>query len=370
MHLLITGAGGFIGRNLSAWLRNRPDLTLLPFDQNDSPATLAHSLRVADAVVHLAGVNRPPSPDEFRRGNTDFTAHLCEQMEAGGRPLPVIFASSTQATQDNPYGQSKLLAEQVLAGYAERSGASVTFFRLPNVFGKWCRPHYNSVAATFCHQIARDLPVTISDPEREVTFVHVDDVLRAFMAALEQPRPGVHFPAVTPVHPVTLGRLADLLHSFRQSRQSLTLPDFSDPFTHKLYSTFLSYLPENDFGYDLLRRADNRGSLAEFVKSPHMGQIFVSRTHPGITRGDHYHHLKTEKFLVLEGKAIIRFRHIESDAVIEYAVDGEAYRVLDIPPGTTHSIENVGQGTLVTLFWASEIFDPTHPDTFQDKVLP
>jgi UDP-2-acetamido-2,6-beta-L-arabino-hexul-4-ose reductase len=307
----------------------------------------------------------------------------------------------------------------------------VAIFRLSNVFGKWCRPHYNSVVATFCHNIARDLPITISDPSREVPLVHVDDVVQAFLEAGTEVRgqksevrsqrsevrsqrsevrgqrsgagishDGAHFSPLTidnsplttlalrasasvdnsspvlayyeaqPVHTVTLGRLAELIRSFRASRQTLLAPDFGDPFVHKLYGTFLSYLEPDDFAYDLTQRTDPRGSLAEFIKSPGFGQIFVSRTRPGITRGNHFHHTKTEKFLVLEGEAIIRFRHIQSQEVIEYAVRGEDYRVLDIPTGYTHSIENVGQGELVTLFWASEVFDPGRPDTIWEEVVP
>jgi UDP-2-acetamido-2,6-beta-L-arabino-hexul-4-ose reductase len=383
MKIFVTGAQGFIGRNLLAWLAHMPEVQAVGFDRDNTPAELEAGLATADCVIHLAGVNRPETVDEFRTGNVDLTARIGDVLAANGRAVPILFASSTQAELDNPYGVSKRQAEAALAAYARRSGARVVVYRLTNVFGKWCRPNYNSVVATFCHNVAHDLPITISDPHKEVAFVHVDDVIRALWeevargapgAAGRGPRPAgqaageVVYREAGPVYPVTLGRLAELLHAFRRSRQTLVVPDFSDAFSHKLYGTFLSYLAPDDFAYDLTKRSDPRGSLAEFVKSPPFGQIFVSRTHPGITRGNHFHHLKTEKFLVLEGQAIIRFRHIDSDEVIEYPVDGEMYRVVDIPPGYTHSIENIGEGTLVTLFWASEIFDPERPDTIWQEV--
>jgi UDP-2-acetamido-2,6-beta-L-arabino-hexul-4-ose reductase len=368
--VLVTGAKGFIGSNLVVWLKGNPNYQVLEFDTEKTEADLAPMLASADLVVHLAGVNRPQHEAEFKTGNVDLTAQICTRLLELGRALPILFSSSIQADLDNPYGVSKRQAEEVLSNYAQRSGARVVIFRLTNVFGKWCKPNYNSVVATFCHNIARDLPVAISDPNREIDFIHVDDVIRCFMEELGVSQPGgLHYRSGTPSYPVTLGRLAELLHSFRRSRQSLLVPEFSDPFTHKLYGTFLSYLPPDDFAYDLTQRTDPRGSLAEFVKSPTFGQIFVSRTKPGITRGNHYHHTKTEKFLVLEGEAVIRFRHMKSNEVIEYAVRGEDYRVLDIPTGYTHSIENVGNGELVTLFWASEIFDPEHPDTGWEEVL-
>jgi UDP-2-acetamido-2,6-beta-L-arabino-hexul-4-ose reductase len=414
MKILITGSGGFIGQNLIAWLQRQPDVQALEFDQEHTATDLAERLAEADLVYHLAGVNRPQSVKEFRAGNVDLTAQMCELLLQAGRATPIVLSSSIQAELDNPYGVSKRQAEEVLADYAARSGALVAVFRLSNVFGKWCRPNYNSVVATFCHNIARDLPITISDPSHEVPLVHVDDVVQAFLEVGAEvrgqrsegrsqesevrgqkpevrgqspgagnPRVRTHFSPLTidnsspilayyeaqPVYTVTLGRLAELVGSFRAGRQSLLAPDFGDPFTHKLYGTFLSYLKPDDFAYDLTQRNDARGSLAEFIKSPPFGQIFVSRTRPGITRGNHFHQTKTEKFLVLEGEAIIRFRHIQSQEIIEYAVCGEDYRVLDIPTGYTHSIENVGDGELITLFWASEIFDAGHPDTTWEEVL-
>lgn len=370
MNVLVTGSNGFIGRNLVARLARQDAVRVLLFDQEDNVQALEQRLGEADLIYHLAGVNRPLSVAEFQTGNVDLTAQMCELLVQRDRVTPIVFASSIQAELDNPYGVSKRQAEQVLATYAAHRGAAVTIFRLSNVFGKWCRPNYNSVVATFCHNIARDLPITISDPGREVPLVHVDDVMEAFLSGGRGQGAGVIYREVQPIYTVTLGRLAELLRSFRESRRSLLMPDFSDPFVHKLYGTFLSYLTPEDFAYDLTQRTDSRGTLAEFIKASPFGQIFVSRTLPGITRGNHFHHTKTEKFLVLEGEAIVRFRSIQRPEaeVLQYRVSGREFRVVDIPPGYTHSIENVGAGELVTLFWASEVFEPARPDTFWEQV--
>lgn len=361
--VVVTGAQGFIGKNLVAWLARRPDIELLPFDQDRSRAELAEALARASFVFHLAGINRPQNEDEFRTGNAELTRWVCETLLAAGNRAPVLLSSSIQADLDNPYGVSKRAAEDALARYAEQGGTAI-IYRLTNVFGKWCRPNYNSVVATFCHNTARGLPLTISDPARELELVHVDDVARAFVGELDAPREG-HLlrREAGPIYRITLGRLAELIRAFPEMRATLRVPDFSDAFTRKLYGTYLSYLPADAFAYPLEQRCDARGCLAEFVKAAPFGQIFVSRTLSGITRGNHYHHTKTEKFLVLQGEAVIRFRHILGGEVIEYPVRGEDFKVVDIPTGYTHSIENVGAGELVTLFWASEVFDPSRPDT-------
>jgi UDP-2-acetamido-2,6-beta-L-arabino-hexul-4-ose reductase len=368
MNVLVTGSNGFIGRNLIAWLGRLPDVRVLGFDQDDTPQELAEALAEADLVYHLAGVNRPITEAEFTASNVDLTAQVCDWLLTLGKVTPVVLSSSIQAELNNPYGVSKRQAEAVVADYAARCGAHVVIYRLKNVFGKWCRPNYNSVVATFCHNIAHDLPITISDLARELELIHVDDVVDAFIAEIRNQGAGVSYKEVARSYRVTLGQLAQLIRSFRESRRTLHMPDFSDAFTCKLYGTFLSYLEPDDFAYDLTKRTDPRGSLAEFVKSDPFGQIFVSRTKPGITRGNHFHHTKTEKFLVVEGEAIIRFRNIWGEDVIEYRVRGEDFRVVDIPTGYTHAIENVGAGELVTLFWASQIFDPAQPDTIYEKV--
>jgi UDP-2-acetamido-2,6-beta-L-arabino-hexul-4-ose reductase len=368
--ILVTGANGFIGKNLVTYLERLGKHEVKGFDTENTAEELKATLATTDFLFHLAGVNRPQTEAEFTTGNVDLTAHVCDHLLALGRPVPLLLSSSTQAELDNPYGHSKRRAEEVVRTYAEQSGAPVFIYRLTNVFGKWCRPNYNSVVATFCNNIARDLPITISNPDHQLNLVHVDDAVRGFVAELAASDPaGAYYRQVAPTYEITLSELASKIQSFRTMRQSLLIPDFTDPFTHKLYSTYLSYLETDDFAYDLAKRCDPRGCLAEFVKAPSFGQIFVSRTEPGVTRGNHYHDVKAEKFLVLEGEAVIRFRHIRNGEVLEYPVRGEDFRVLDIPPGYTHSIENTGAGELITLFWASEIFEPERPDTSWLPVL-
>jgi UDP-2-acetamido-2,6-beta-L-arabino-hexul-4-ose reductase len=370
MNVLVTGAKGFLGRNLAAWLCANPQDRVLGFDREDGWEALAAGLAQAGFVFHLAGVNRPQNDEEFFAGNAAFTEQLCDCLLQQGRPVPMVFSSSIQAPQDNAYGRSKQQAEAAVRHYAEVSGARTCVYRLPNVFGKWSRPHYNSVVATFCHEIARDLPITISDPARRLSLVYIDDVMRHFVSELACPSDGgLEWRTVTPVKEITLGELAAQLQAFRSQRRTAHTPDFVDPFMHQLYATYLSYLPQDDFAYGLDRKCDARGSLAEFVKLPAFGQIFVSRTAPGVTRGNHYHHTKTEKFLVLEGEARVCLRRLDDSTVIEYRVAGEEMRVVDILPGYTHSLQNIGERDLVTLFWASEVFDPSRPDTFALPVV-
>jgi UDP-2-acetamido-2,6-beta-L-arabino-hexul-4-ose reductase len=371
VQLVITGANGFVGSNLITTLRRNEDIDILPIGSDASSAELEEALAKADFVIHLAGVNRPETEDEFTAGNTDFTSTVCDLLVKHGRKVPVILSSSTQAEFDNPYGVSKRAAEEIVARYAEQTGGTALIYRLTNVFGKWCRPNYNSAVATFCHNIARGLPLTISDRSNKVKLVHVDDVIASFSEDLAADHaPGVVRRETSPEYSLTLGELVDQIESFRAMRESLVVPDLEPGFVQKLYSTYLAYLEEDQFAYNLTKHVDPRGSLAEFVKSPHFGQLFISRTKPGITRGDHYHHVKTEKFLVVDGQAMVRFRDIRGERdVIEYQVDGEEFRVVDIPPGYTHSIENVGKGILITVFWASEIFNQERPDTYGMPVL-
>jgi UDP-2-acetamido-2,6-beta-L-arabino-hexul-4-ose reductase len=365
MKILVTGAQGFIGRHLVEAMGRREGVEIIAYDLGSEAAVLERGLGEADFIFHLAGVNRPEKVEEFKTGNADFTGQLCERLAALNRWPCVVLSSSIQAALDNPYGKSKRGAELAIETYAREAGGRAVIFRLKNVFGKWCRPNYNSVTATFCHHIARGLPIQISDPDRELELVYIDDVIEGLLGVLDRsPEPGAaEYREIPRSFRVKLGELAGCIQTFRESRASLRLPSFEDPFVGCLYATYLSYLPEAEFAYALEPRNDPRGSLAEFMKSEQFGQIFVSRTKPGITRGNHYHHSKTEKFLVLEGEAIIRFRPIAGSEVLEYRVSGKDYKVVDIPPGYTHSIENVGQGEMVVLFWASEIFDASRPDT-------
>jgi UDP-2-acetamido-2,6-beta-L-arabino-hexul-4-ose reductase len=370
MNVLVTGSGGFLGKNLCAALRERPAVELVEHDlHHDVP--LGEAAARADVVFHLAGVNRPERPEEFEQGNARLTGELCAALEAAGRRARVVLTSSIQVDLDNAYGRSKLGAERELEAYCRRTGAEGVVHRLKNLFGKWCRPNYNSVTATFCHNVARGLPLQISNPANVVDLTYVDDVVTAFLTELDAPG-GTGFRLAPPLrsHRTTLGELAATVESFRDHRRTLVLPDYSSAFVRALYATYLSYLAPDAFAYTLDVKRDDRGSLAEFVKAPALGQIFLSRTKPGITRGHHFHHTKTEKFMVVQGEAVIRFRQIHGDEVLEYPVRGDEYRVVDIPPGYTHSIENVGTGELVTLFWASEVFDPHRPDTHPLSVSP
>ncbi|RLE38320.1 capsular biosynthesis protein [Candidatus Woesearchaeota archaeon] len=371
IEVLVTGAAGFIGLNLVSVLRRMDNVDLFQYDVNSTEDELQEALRECDLIFHLAGVNRPADESEFARVNAGLTQSICETLRKLGRSPRIVLSSSIQADLNNPYAVSKKAAEDILKAYHEDTGADVVIYRLPNVFGKWSRPNYNTVVATFCHNIARDLPIQISDESQELQLVYIDDVVRAFLGELqlEGNQNGYCFAQVTPVSSITLGRLAKMIESFRKSRDTLMLPDVGDGLTSRLYATYLSFLPPDEFPHRLQTREDQRGTLAEFIKHPGLGQMFVSRTKPGVTRGDHYHHTKVEKFLILEGKGIIRLRNINSNAVLSYPVDGREFKVVDIPPGYTHSIENVGEGELVVLFWASETYDPGHADTESLPVL-
>ena len=367
--VLVTGSEGFIGKHLMEALARRPNVRALGCDIGNTPEELGRALEQADVIYHLAGVNRPTDLKELESGNVDFTRSLCNSLQALGRQPTFVLSSSIQAELDNPYGISKRQAELILQTWSTMTGARCVVFRLKNVFGKWCRPNYNSVVATFCHNIAHGLPLSISDPSKALELVYIDDIVDAFLKVLEQHPGACGYWEIPRSFTITLGDLADKIQSFRQSRQNLTLPSFADDFPRYLYATYLSYLDSQDFAYNLDIKRDDRGELAEFIKSPHAGQIFVSRTKPGITRGNHYHHTKTEKFLVIEGEALIRLRSIQPTSsgmhtnLVEYRVSGRDFRVVDIPPGYTHSIENVGSAEMVVLFWSSEIFAPGKPDT-------
>jgi UDP-2-acetamido-2,6-beta-L-arabino-hexul-4-ose reductase len=364
MNILVTGSDGFIGKNLCVWLARLPQHRVWTYDVSNKSAELEEAAAGADAVFHLAGINRPEHEDEFHAGNVDLTARLCDFLTARTDKPYLVLSSSVQAVLDNPYGVSKRRAEELVATYAANSRGRGVIYRLPNVFGKWCRPNYNSAVATFCHNISHDLPISVSDPDRELELAYIDDVIQSWLRNLDAASSvGNLYRSVSPTYRTTLAELVERIRTFRAIRQTLQIPAL-DEFGRKLYATYLSYLDADAFAYPLERRDDDRGTLAEFIKSGTAGQLFVSRTRSGVTRGNHYHHTKTEKFLVVEGEAIVRFRHLLSNDVIEYVIKGNDLRVVDIPPGYTHSIENVGPNELITLFWASEIFDADRPDTF------
>jgi UDP-2-acetamido-2,6-beta-L-arabino-hexul-4-ose reductase len=398
MKILVTGANGFIGKNLCLTLRQMPDIEVLPYDLGDE-AKLDGYAAACDFVMHLAGVNRPKDPAEFKRGNTVFTEDILEKLAARPNPPPVLLSSSIQAALDNPYGLSKRAAEDAVRAYGEKTGAPVFIYRLANVFGKWCRPNYNSAVATWCHNIARDLPIQVRDPNAEVTLVYVDDVVKSFIGCVgiltqrgkeaeEQSVSAVKASSaspplcvsalknkntpilsVSPSYTKTLGEIVGLIQSFHDEPKTLMVPDQKDGFTKKLYATYLSSLPEDQFSYPLTMHCDNRGSFTEALHSEERGQVSVNISHPGIVKGQHWHHTKHEKFLVVSGQGVIRFRKmVGEDKVIEYPVSGEKLEVVRIPPGYTHNIENTGEGDMVTLMWANEVFDPAVPDTFKEEV--
>lgn len=368
--ILVTGAYGFIGRNLIASLNRREDIEILKIDSKHSLQELEEYVLKADFIFHLAGINRPINNEDFMTGNFNYTQHLINILTVNGKKTPIVISSSIQAEQDNPYGKSKYAAEEVIFAYGRETEVKTFVYRLPNVFGKWSKPNYNSVVATWCFNISRDIPIQVNNPEAELTLVYIDDVVESFIGALDNilldSTNG--FYDIPRTFNVKLRDLQSSLLSFKQSRQTLVISDLHSDFERFLYSTYLSYLPEDEFGYDLEMKHDNRGWLAEFIKTKHSGQVFISRTKPGITRGNHWHHTKVEKFLVIEGEAVIKFRQIEGDEVLEYPVNGLSLSVIDIPPGYTHSITNTGTTDVITLFWANELFNPEKPDTYYLEV--
>lgn len=364
--ILITGAGGFIGKNLVATLKTAGYTDLMLFERDDTPETLAEYAARAGFVFHLAGINRPKDPSEFYAGNAGLTETLLSLLDKAGNKAPVLVTSSTQAALDNDYGKSKAQAEQAIFAHGKATGAPVYVFRLPGVFGKWCRPNYNSVVATFCHNSANGMPLSVRDPEYQLPLVYIDDVVASFVAALDGncTREG-DYCVVPVVHETTLGHLAETIEGFAKNREALDVPDQTPgSLEQKLYSTWLSYLPADRFSYPLNMHCDNRGSFTEFLHTPAHGQVSINISKPGIVKGNHWHHSKNEKFLVVKGTGVIRFRALDSTEVIEYHVSGDKLEVVDIPTGYTHNIENVGQDDMVTVMWANEVFDPDHPDTF------
>ncbi|MBR0136339.1 MAG: NAD-dependent epimerase/dehydratase family protein [Clostridia bacterium] len=378
MKILVTGAKGFVGKNLSAELMNiasgkrrkhplEMPVELLRYDADDTEETLRAYCEEADIVVNLAGVNRPKDEREFMEGNAGFARELTGLLSKRKTPCPLILSSSIQAELDNPYGRSKLAAENAVMEYSEKTGAEVFIFRFPNLFGKWCRPNYNSVVATFCSNIANGLPIRVDDESKLLTLAYIDDVVEAIIeCAAGQRQPGRQ--QLSTVYEVSLGRLARLISSFREDRAALRVPDVSDPFVKKLYSTYLSYVPAEEAAVEAVTRSDERGSFTELLKLPHDGQISVNVCRPGCTKGNHWHHTKTEKFIVVSGSGVIEERRIDSGKITRIEVGGKAVCAVDMLPGFTHSITNTGEEDLVFIIWANELFDPDRPDTFFETV--
>ncbi len=373
--VLITGADGFVARNLRLHLSERADIEILTLTRLDPVQSLRDKLRRADVVFHLAGVNRPEDPAEFSTGNADLTRRLAQELAAlsieSGRRVPVVYTSSIQAALANPYGLSKRAAEQALFQLAESHAVPVHVFRLPNVFGKWCRPNYNSVVATFCHNLARDLPIQIKDFDAPLTLVYVDDLMAVFMEVLDgkrqAPPPGAYAEA-GPTYTISVGTLAEKIRSFRAGRDSLYIDKVGTGLTRALYATYVSYLPVEAFSYPVPVHADARGVFVEMLKTPDAGQFSFLTAAPGVTRGGHYHHTKTEKFLVIRGQARFRFRHMQTGAMHELITSGDQPQVVETVPGWTHDITNLGSDDLIVMLWANEIFDRDRPDTVRCPV--
>lgn len=389
MNILVTGAKGFIGRNLIETLHNirddkdksfglESDITVFEYDVETDPALLDLYCKNSDFVFHLAGVNRPKDPKEFMEGNFGFTSILLDSLRKHNNTCPIMISSSIQAALNNPYGESKKAGEDLLFSYGKETGAKVYVYRFPNVFGKWCRPNYNSAIATFCHNIAHDLPIQVNDRSVNMTLVYIDDVVAELINALKGiahvNEEGYAFVPVE--HKITLGEIADLIYSFKESRESKAVPNMSQGgIVKKLYSTYLSYLPEDAFSYPLKMNVDERGSFTEILRTSDRGQFSVNISKPGITKGEHWHHTKNEKFVVVSGKGLIQFRKVGIDPatgtsypVIDYHVSGDKIEVVDIPTGYTHNIINEGDTDLVTFMWCNECFDPEKPDTYFLKV--
>ena len=363
MKVLVTGAKGFIGRNLVTTLKQDTNLEVIEVDIKQSVEELKQATLESEFIFHLAGINRPKDEKEFFEGNTGLTETIIETLKQHQKKTPILITSSIQAELENAYGQSKKAAEDVLKNYSRETGANTYIYRLPNVFGKWCRPNYNSAVATFCHKITRDEEIWVNDRSISLNLVYIDDVVRCFIETMNNQPKSTDYLEVTPVHPATLGEIVDLLISFKESRETRTVAKMDDPLAKKLYSTYLSYLPENQFSYPLQMNIDHRGSFTEFIKTPDRGQVSINISKPGITKGNHWHHTKNEKFLVVSGTGVIRFRKVDNDKVIEYFVSGEKLEVVDIPVGYTHNIENLGTTDMVTIMWCNECFDPEKPDT-------
>lgn len=365
MKILVTGAKGFTGKNLIAELKNRKFEDIYAFDIDTHKDLLEEYAKNCDFVYHLAGVNRPEKDEEFMNGNFGFTSELLALLKKHNNKAPILITSSIQAERDNPYGLSKKAGEDLIFSYGEENSIKTYVYRLPNVFGKWSRPNYNTVVATYCYNIARDLPIQVNNSDADLSFVYIDDILEEFIGALNDVATREDKFCLVPVtHNIKLGELAEIIKSFKESRTNLSVPNMENPLVKKLYSTYLSFLPENEFAYPLKMNVDNRGSFTEFLRTGDRGQVSVNISKPGITKGNHWHHTKNEKFLVVSGEGLIRFRKIDSEEIIEYRVSGEKLEVVDIPIGYVHNIQNIGKSDMVTIMWANEAFNSKKPDTY------
>ena len=379
MKILVTGANGFVGRNLIETLKNirdEKDKTrdividdIFLFDIDSTLIDLDNYTKECDYVVNLAGINRPKNPEEFYEGNKGFIETLCSYLKENHNQCPIIVSSSIQVGKDNDYAKSKKEGEDFLKTFSKENGNEVFIYRFANLFGKWCRPNYNSVIATWCYNIANDLEIKINDPEVILPLCYIDDVVNEIIECIKgNANFNGEYYEVAPIYQIPLKELANILQSFKDSRKNLFIANQGNELTKKLYATYLSYLPENDFSYHLKMNVDERGSFTEFIKIKEYGQVSINISKPHITKGNHWHHTKNEKFLVVSGTGVIRFRKIGDDKVIEYYVSGKNLEVIDIPTGYTHNIENLGESDMVTIMWANELFDSNKPDTYFEEV--
>lgn len=363
MKIVVTGAKGFIGKNLCIMLREHGYQDVVEIDRETSQEMLATHLNEADFVYHLAGINRPKDDAEFQLGNADLTCFITEKLKQSNKIVPLVVSSSTQAERDNAYGQSKLIAEQAVEQYGISTGADYFIYRFPNVFGKWCKPNYNSFVATFCYNTLNDLDITINDPSAPVNLVYIDDVCASLIALINSDS-GSGYKSILPSYSTTVGEVANLLRSFKESRNNLVTENVGIGLTRALYSTYLSYMSPDQFSYAIPSYGDERGVFSEMLKTKEAGQFSFFTAHPGITRGGHYHHSKNEKFLVLKGKALFKFEHIGSGERYELQTDSSSPRIVETVPGWSHDITNIGDEEMIVMLWANEIFDREAPDTF------
>jgi len=368
MHILVTGANGFIGKNLRIFLAEQGFTDVTCFDQDHSYIDLADMVAKTEFVFHLAGVNRPKDEIEFCQGNTDLTQRLVFLLSETGRQIPLVLTSSIQAERDNAYGKSKAAAEKIALDYMQKTGSPAYVYRLANVFGKWCRPNYNSAVATFCHNTVYDLPITIHDANAPLALVYIDDVCASFINLLSGEKAG-GYQQVEPVYHTTVGAVARALQKFKQSRVSLITEEVGTGLMRALYSTYLSYFSPSDFAYTVPGYTDPRGSFVEMLKTPSAGQFSFFTAHPGVTRGGHYHHTKNEKFLVIKGIASYRFKQIITGEEYSITVDADEYKIIETVPGWTHDITNIGEEELIVMLWANEIFDRCKPDTIASPLV-
>ncbi|MFS1441373.1 capsular biosynthesis protein [Vibrio sp. 10N.286.55.E10] len=369
MNILVTGAAGFIGRNLCVFLNEAGFSNIAKITVDDNDASIVEKVKSADFIYHLAGINRPKNDEDFKKGNTDLTQKIIDTLIEAKLETPIVLTSSIQAELENPYGKSKAGAELAVAEYKKETGAATYIYRLPNVFGKWCRPNYNSAVATFCYNTINDLPITINNSEAALSLVYIDDVCQSFVDLLSNaPQSDEQYSHVEPIYQTTVGEVASLLAEFKESRESMISAEVGGGFVRALYSTYVSYLAPDQFAYSVTRHSDERGTFVEMLKTKDSGQFSFFTAHQGITRGGHYHHTKTEKFLVISGKASFKFRHITTGESYELIVGGEESRIVETAPGWSHDVTNIGESELIVMLWANEIFDPEKPDTVNFKV--